>query len=161
MNTNHIYIKEPDKRIVRFIKKHHILTLATSNENKPYCCTCFYVYLEKENKFFITSDKDTRHINEVSMQPVIAGAIALETSMIGKIQGIQFTGIIKELKGKEFEKAKSAYLRKFPVAAFSKLVMWSIEPDFMKFTDNRLGFGKKMIWQKKNNRTLLPTGRQG
>jgi len=149
MTIDHIHIKELDKKIIRFIKKHHILTLATSNENRPYCCTCFYVYLEKENVFFITSDKDTRHIHEIAMQPVVAGAIALETYMIGKIQGIQFTGIIKELKGKEFEKAKGIYLRKFPVAAFADLVMWSIEPDFIKFTDNRLGFGKKMIWDVK------------
>jgi len=156
MDTNHIYIKELDKKIIRFIKKHHILTLATSNEDKPYCCTCFYVYEEEENKFLITSDKETRHIHEVAIQPVVAGAIALETSMIGKIQGIQFTGVIKELKGKEFEKAKVAYIRKFPVAAFSNLVMWSIEPDFIKFTDNRLGFGKKIIWQEKADKFLIP-----
>jgi uncharacterized protein YhbP (UPF0306 family) len=30
----------------------------------------------------------------------VAGAVALETSMIGKIQGIQFTGIIAELRVK-------------------------------------------------------------
>jgi uncharacterized protein YhbP (UPF0306 family) len=148
--TNDDIKTEPDKKIIQFIKKHHILTLATSNENKPYCCTCFYVYLEKENKFLITSDTDTRHIHEVSIQPFVAGAIALETSMIGKIQGIQVTGIIKKLEGKELEKAKTSYISKFPVAALSKLVMWRIEPDFIKFTDNRLGFGKKIIWSKSN-----------
>ena len=149
MNANHIYIKELDKRIIRFIKKHTILTLATSGKDKPYCCTCFYVYKEEENKFFITSDKKTRHIHEAAIQPVVAGAIALETSMIGKIQGVQFTGIIKEPEGKEYDQAKKIYIRKFPVAALSELEMWCIEPDFIKFTDNRLGFGKKLIWNKK------------
>jgi uncharacterized protein len=148
MSTENIFVKEIDERIIRFIKKHHILTLATSNDNKPYCCTCFYHYSEKENKFLITSDKDTRHIYEVLLQPFIAGAIALETSMVGKIQGVQLTGIIKELKGEESEKAKRTYIRRFPVAAFAELVLWSIEPDFIKLTDNRLGFGKKIIWKK-------------
>jgi uncharacterized protein len=148
MSTENVYITEIDSRIIRFIKKHHILTLATSNQNIPYCCTCFYYYSEKENKFLLTSEKDTRHISEVLIQPQVAGAISLETSMVGKIQGVQFTGIIKELKDEEFKKAKNTYLRRFPIAAFADLVLWSIEPDFIKLTDNRLGFGKKIIWNK-------------
>jgi uncharacterized protein YhbP (UPF0306 family) len=147
MSNEHIYIKELDKKIIHFIKKHHVLTLATANNNKPYCCSCFYVYGEKENKFLITSDKDTRHIAEAMKQPYVSGAIALETTMVGKIQGIQFTGIMTGLKGDELSKAKTSYIKRFPVAAFAELLIWSIVPDFIKFTDNRLGFGKKMIWQ--------------
>ena len=37
----------------------------------------------------------------------------------------------------------------FPYAALAELTLWAIAPDFMKFTDNTLGFGKKLIW---NNR---------
>jgi len=150
MNSNHIYISELDKRIIQFIKKHHILTLATSNDNKPYCCSCFYVYNEKQNNFLVTSDKDTRHVSEVIKQQCVSGAIALETTMVGKIQGVQFTGTMKEVDEKEFQKEKLAYIKRFPVAAFSNLQLWRIELDFIKFTDNRLGFGKKMIWEKKS-----------
>ncbi len=59
-----------------------------------------------ENKFLITSDKDTRHISDALIQPHISGAIALETTMVGKIRGIQFTGIINEISKEEFYKAK-------------------------------------------------------
>jgi len=38
-----------DKRIIDFIKAHHLLTLATSKDNTPYCANCFYVYDEKKN----------------------------------------------------------------------------------------------------------------
>ena len=79
-------------------------------------------------------------------QPRVAGAIALETTMIGKIQGIQFTGMSAELKGELYETALSVYLKKFPVAVFKKLILWSIVPDFIKMTHNRLGFGTKLIW---------------
>jgi hypothetical protein len=150
MSNNHIYIKELDKKIIYFLKKHHVLTLATSNDNKPYCCSCFYVYNEKQNYFLITSDNDTRHISEVNKQSCVAGAVALETTMVGKIQGVQFTGTMKEVGEVEFNKEKIVYIKRFPVAAFSELQLWRIEPDFIKFTDNRLGIGKKMIWQKKN-----------
>jgi uncharacterized protein len=151
MSSDHIYISELDKKIILFIKKHHVLTLATSKDNKPYCCSCFYVYNEIENKFLVTSDKDTRHISDALIQPHVSGAIALETTMAGKIQGIQFTGIIEEINGEEFNKARISYIKRFPIAALSELHLWSIYPDFIKFTDNRLGFGKKMIWQKKIN----------
>lgn len=139
-----------EKRVLDFIAEHHIFTLATTRDNKPYTSTCFYVYLPENNIFVFTSDKTTRHIQDTEQQKAVAGAIALETSIIGKIRGIQFTGIIKELEGAELSMAQKAYIKKFPIAILAKTTLWSITPDFIKMTDNRLGFGKKIIWQKEN-----------
>ncbi len=136
----------PEIRITGFIHKHHIFTLATSANNVPYTCTCFYVYMAELNLFVFTSDYGTRHVNEMAAQPRVAGAVALETTMIGKIQGVQFTGLSALLSGDLYEKAHTAYLKKFPVAGFKKLVLWSIQPDFIKMTHNRLGFGTKLTW---------------
>ena len=140
----------PEKRITDFIHKHHIFTLATAANNLPYTCTCFYVYINELNLFVFTSDHGTRHVDELLAQPCVAGAVALETTMVGKIQGIQFTGRAEELKGDLYETALNAYLKKFPVAAFKKLVLWSIVPDFIKMTHNRLGFGTKLIWNQES-----------
>jgi hypothetical protein len=136
----------PEKRITEFIHKHHIFTLATSAMNIPYTCTCFYVYIDELNLLVFTSDYGTRHVEEMLRQPIVAGAIALETTMIGKIQGIQFTGMSSELKDDLYDKALSKYLKKFPLANFKKLALWGIQPDFIKMTHNRLGFGTKLIW---------------
>ncbi len=141
----------PEKRITDFIQKHHIFTLATADENIPYTSTCFYVYIDELNMFVFTSDHDTRHAREMINQPQIAGAIAVETTMIGKIQGIQFTGKSYELKGELYEKANHEYLRKFPIANFKKLTLWGIIPEFIKMTHNRLGFGKKLIWHSNSS----------
>jgi len=138
--------KLPDDSITEFIHKHHIFTLATSANHIPYTCTCFYVYINELNMFVFTSDHGTRHVDEMLAQPMVAGAVALETTMIGKIQGIQFTGISSELSNNLYDTALSAYLKKFPLAGFKKLTLWSIRPDFIKMTHNRLGFGKKLIW---------------
>jgi hypothetical protein len=138
----------PEKQITDFIHKHHIFTLATSVNNIPYTCTCFYVYINELNAFVFTSDQGTRHVDEMLVQPIVSGAVALETTMIGKIQGIQFTGLSVKLDGEIYDTALNAYLKKFPVAAFKKLVLWSIQPDFIKMTHNRLGFGTKLIWRK-------------
>lgn len=77
-----------------------------------------------------------------------SAAIALETKITGKIRGLQITGMIRKLKGEELRIAKKEFLKKFPVAYLSKLYLWGLEPEFIKMTDNRLGFGKKLIWKK-------------
>jgi uncharacterized protein len=148
MKTEKFSDEIPDKRITGFLKKHHVLTLATSANNTPYCCSCFYVYDEAKNVFIFTSDLPTRHAREMLDNKRVAIAVALETSMVGKIQGVQICGDVKELKDEDFRKAKKTYLTKFPIAAFSELVLWEVSPDFIKLTDNRLGFGKKLIWEK-------------
>jgi uncharacterized protein len=145
MNTAHPI----DERITNYIAEHHVFTLATSNMNLPYTATCFYVYLPELNMFVFTSDTTTKHISDTVEQPYVAGAIALETSIIGKIRGIQFCGNINRLKGKELTHAKKAYILKFPIAMLAKTTLWGIVPDFIKMTDNRLGFGKKLIWDNR------------
>ncbi|MEI6122035.1 MAG: pyridoxamine 5'-phosphate oxidase family protein [Bacteroidota bacterium] len=137
-----------DKQIVKFIQKHHILTLATTHNNIPYCATCFYAYNSEKNIFVFTSDKHTRHIMEASEQYLVAGAIALETRIIGKIQGVQFTGKISELTEDRLKLFRKDYLKRFPYAKpfLHDTTFWSISPSFFKLTDNNLGFGKKLIW---------------
>jgi len=137
-----------DKRILLLIREHHIFTLAVTRGLQPWCATCFYLYDEERNLFIFTSEDDTRHIRDAveTGNFLTAGTIALETKMIGKIRGIQFSGIMHKLEGAELKTAKKQYLQKFPIARFSTLFLWGIKPNMMKMTDNRLGFGKKLIW---------------
>lgn len=138
----------PDKKIIDFINEHHVLTLATCFEEEPYCANCFYVYIESENSLVFTSDYDTTHIKQASHNIYVAGSIVLETSAIGKIQGLQFQGIISEPKDELLEMARNEYLKRFPVAMLLKTTLWVVDLTFLKFTDNNLGFGKKLIWEK-------------
>lgn len=137
-----------DKRIVKFFKKHHVLTIATSTGNTPWCASCFYVFLEDENALVFTSDTKTRHGQEFIKNPFVSGTVALETKIIGRIRGLQFSGIISEPSGKLLEKAVSSYLKRFPVATLLEIKLWLVELKYIKYTDNRLGFGKKLIWNK-------------
>jgi hypothetical protein len=135
-----------DRRIVRFFRKHHVLTIATSVENEPWCANCFYVYLEEENTLVFTTDIDTRHGKEFIKNPLVAGSVVLETMVIGKIRGIQFQGIVSEPEREMLSKAKWAYLKKFPPAVLMDTHLWVVNLTLIKMTDNRLGFGKKLIW---------------
>lgn len=138
----------PDKRIVKFLHEHHVLTLATSFDEEPYCANCFYVYLEKENSLVFTSEYHTKHIQQASHNIYVAGTVVLETDIIGKIQGVQFQGIISEPRDALYEEAKKAFVNRFPIAKLMNTTFWVIDLTFLKFTDNRLGFGKKLIWEK-------------
>ena len=136
-----------DGRIIRFFKKHHVLTVATTVDSKPWCANCFYVYLEEENALVFTTDSETRHGREFKMNPDIAGSVVLETMIIGKIRGIQFTGIVSEPSGNILEKSRLAYLKRFPIASLMETRLWIVRLNYVKMTDNRFGFGKKLIWE--------------
>jgi uncharacterized protein len=138
---------KPEKRIRDFIKGHHVFTLATVSGNQPWCANCFYVYLEEQNIIAFTSERKTRHIEDTKEQKQVAGSIVLETKIIGKIQGIQFLGQIDEPFGELYEIARKAYIRRFPIAMLMDTTMWVVRINYIKMTDNRLGFGKKLIWE--------------
>jgi len=138
---------EIDDRIIKFLHKHHVLTIATSNDNEPWCANCFYVYSEEDNCLIFTTDDDTRHGKEFEKNSLVAGSVVLETSVIGKIQGIQFQGLVSRPDKGMQGKAKRTYLKRFPVAALMNTSLWVVSLRHIKMTDNRLGFGKKLIWE--------------
>ena len=141
-------MNKPEKRIVDFMNEHHVLTLATCTENNPWCANCFYIYLEEENCFVFTSDDTTKHVQDVLINANVAGSVVLETNVVGKIQGIQFRGIMEKPNKKLASKTKKAYLKRFPFAVLMKTSLWILKINHIKMTDNRLGFGKKLIWEK-------------
>lgn len=132
-----------DKRIVDFIKRHHVLTLATvSSKGEPYCAACFYAYDKKRNRLIFTSDNATCHAQQMAENEAVAIGITLETRVVSKVQGVQICG--KAELGDEED--KKTYIKRFPYAALAPLNIWAVEPTFIKLTDNTLGFGKKLIW---------------
>lgn len=132
-----------DKKIINFLQKMHLLTLGVISENKPYLCSCFYAYDEKNIKFIISSDEKTTHIKAINLNQNVSVCIALDTKIVGKIQGIQALGTIK----KASSESKIIYYKKFPYAIAYPSNFFEINLTWLKFTDNTLGFGKKLIWQ--------------
>lgn len=110
----------------------------------PYCSNLFYAW--DGVRFVVTSSDSTRHAQDVSRNSHIAASIVLETKTIGKIEGLQLQGIMRRPDEDELANARKTYLKAFPFAVFMDLDLWFIEPTFAKLTDNKLGFGKKLIW---------------
>jgi len=130
-------------KIIEFLEKHHTLSLATCKDNQLSSCTLFYAYDKQTNAFIVASDTKTEHIQNVLENKNVSGTIHLKTDIVGKIQGVQFKGIMLPCKDE-----KRVYLKRFPFALALNPTLWSIAVDSLKMTDNRLGFGKKLMWTR-------------
>ena len=132
------------EKINGFITQHHVMSLATAVDSQPSVCSAFYIYDMQTHSFIIASGEETLHIQQVKKNGNVAGNILLETQEIGKIQGLQFFAKMQVL---EDERLKKLYFKRFPYALALLPKLWQIEVSRFKFTDNRLGFGKKIIYE--------------
>lgn len=136
-------------RLAAFLAEHHVLALATARDGQPWTASCYYAFEPGSGRFLIASDPATRHVQEALAEPRVAWAIHLETRTLGKIRGLQATGRLRALEGPDLDAARGLYLRTFPVARMMpRLDLWALEPDHLKLTDNRLGFGTKLLWSR-------------
>ena len=127
-----------------FLQEHHVLSLSTCRDNESSSCNLFYVFDKENTSFIVASADDTLHVEHVKQNPRISGTVVLETKTIGKIQGIQFRGEFLTLENKDLKKM---YFKSFPYALAMNPTLWQVKIDYFKMTDNKLGFGKKVIWQ--------------
>jgi uncharacterized protein YhbP (UPF0306 family) len=127
---------------------------------QPWCAHAFYAWVAapggdgavasdgewRGGSFVFTTAEGTRHGAEMAANQRVAAAIALETRVVGRLQGLQIEGTVHRPEGAELTAARRAYLRRFPyAAAMPDLELWTLSPSLMKLTDNTLGFGKKLI----------------
>ena len=137
-----------EDRIVEFINEHHLLSLASSNGDDMWCASAFYTYNKERVSFIITSDINTKHIQLALSNNLVVGTIALETETIGMIRGVQFKARLIKCSDSLLDKNRILYLKRFPYAILKGGDLWELEITDLKFTDNRLGFGKKLLWTR-------------
>jgi len=121
------------------------MSLATNFEDELSVCSLFYAYSKEINAFVVASSEDTTHIKHIKQNPNIAANILLETKTVAKIQGLQLRGKFRELQDNSLKKL---YFKAFPYAFALSPKLWQIDVEYFKLSDNRLGFGKKIIWSE-------------
>jgi len=136
-----------DDRIVDFLFNNHLLSLATSKENIPHACNCYYVYDRTQHFLIFSSDPKTNHANHFLYNPQVSVTISKDNIDYKKIQGVQISAVVHLIQ-KDLERYTEMYLNKFPFAKNMPLYLWFLEIISVKMTDNNLGFGNKINWQK-------------
>ncbi len=134
-----------EKKITKFIGRHHVMTLATTTKDgAPYCSNAFYSFDAERGVLVFASNHETKHVDMMIQNPNVAASIVLESRVVGKLQGVQITGVVREANDID----RTCYIAAFPYAAVAPLTLWQLEIEYIKLTDNTLGFGKKLIWQR-------------
>lgn len=146
----------PDN-IIHFIERHHVVSLATLDEQGLWCANCFYSFDSDNAGLIILSNTTTRHGKAMQAMPAISGTIAAQPESILDIQGIQFTARASLLQGQSAKQALQRYYTRHPLARLKKAEIWSLEFDSIKFTDNALRFGHKTRWQRDRQSTDTET----
>ncbi len=149
---------------MNLLREHWVLTLATSpapgsEALGPYTTPLFYAVGPNEVAgapvLVFASRPDTCHGQHLGSGPTwAAAAVYLETRDVGVLRGVQLRGEVSRLElwsPARQAALRASYLAEHPIAAerlgpgareglYGLVVRWA------KMTDNRLGFGQKLMW---------------
>ena len=132
--------------ISQWLAKQHVVTYCVGREDALWCANAFYVYDRERVAFYLLSDTKSRHGEMAGRQARVAGTVNGQTKTVARIRGVQFAGELRLVEAPENEALRERYNRRFPVARVMSSPLWEIRLDEIKFTDNTLGFGKKLAW---------------
>lgn len=140
-------MKNQIQSITDFIHSRQLSSISLVCDNDPYSFNAFYAFDDKNYTLIIASDDNTKHMKSL-LAPAsthkLSGTIVNDTKIVGLIQGVQFLAEISKVSNAE----KIIYFKKFPFALAMKPKLWAIKLNWIKFTNNKLGFGKKIIWER-------------
>ena len=136
--------------IIQFIKKQTCASICCVDKNgSPYCFSCFYAFNSDEGLLYFKSSSSARHSEIISENPCIAGTILPDRLNKLMIKGIQFEGIVLPGLDPMSKNAATFFYKQHPMALAMPGEIWIIQINSVKFTDNSLGFGKKISWVRK------------
>ena len=134
--------------LIRYLKKQPARSLCTTDGDDLWCANCFYVLDESRMVFWLMTEPDTRHGQRMLVNPRVAGTVNGQPKTVLLIKGVQYRGHIRRLSDEAEKQARHAYQKRFPIARAVTAPLWEIVLEEVKMTDNALGFGKKIVWQR-------------
>lgn len=127
-----------------FIQEHHVLSMATVQNNTSVSCSLFYLFIPQEQCLIFASDDKSEHIINILQNPNVSGAVHNETKELEHIRGIQMKGMVTNAE----QRHEHLYLKEYPYAKdVGNKAFWKIKIIELKYTDNSLGFGQKETWK--------------
>ena len=135
-----------DERIAQFLRSNKVATICcVDEEGLPYCFSCFYTWDETSRQLYFKSSADTKHAQMMLEKGSVAGTVQPDKLNPLAIKGIQFMGKIEPVFHGD---AAAAYHGRYPFALAMKGEVWTLQLQYIKMTDNTLGFGKKLVWER-------------
>lgn len=137
------------KSIIEFLQHNKVASICfVDKENHPYCINCFYFFDDDNGILVFKSSYGTTHDSLVLSHAKVAGTILPDSLDPLKIKGIQFTGLIMDKLLPDTFKLSAHYTKKYPLSLTMPGYIWAVRLEFIKFTNNTLGFGNKTLWKR-------------
>ncbi len=141
-------LSEQKEAIWQYILSNHVMSISAWEQDDIWSANLFYAADISQDCVYVMSSKLTHHGQLMQKNGVVSGTISEQTEEVTQLKGIQFLGIATILHDSLIQNAQSVYQQRFPVAKERQETLWKIAFTRLKFTDNSLGFGTKMIWQQ-------------
>ncbi len=141
-----------NEKIDSFLEANTCASIAClDSQGHPYCFSCYYAIDSKEGLLFFKSSSDSNHVAFLQSKPIVAGTILSDKLNKLQIKGIQLEGIVLSFDNELSQNASLEYYKSHPMAVAMAGEIWTIQINRIKYTDNTLGFGKKIIWERPVN----------
>lgn len=97
----------------QYLSEKHMMQLATSVDNQPWCCTVYYFHDQDYNLYW-ASLPERKHSQDIKQNSKVAVAIPVKYVKGEPVVGIQMTGMAEELALAEDTRALAQqYAEKF------------------------------------------------
>lgn len=153
--------EELRRKVLDYLRGHHVLTLATVGPDGPAAASLFYACDDAWNLYFL-SDPSSQHCRNLSANPQVAITIHSDQSDWRQIQGVQLWGTARQVTGLgELVHALQVYGARFPfvralmtdpetsesdrelISGLRTAKLYRITPQRVRWIDNTVGFAHK------------------
>lgn len=139
-------------KLLAYLGRHNVVTLATQGQNGPWASAVFYV--NDGLTLYFLSAPTSRHSRNLEADPRVAATVQEDYSEWRQIRGVQLEGNVSRLGGVESLRAAACYARKFAftdarqapdaiAVAMKKIAWYRLEPACLYFVDNSIGIGHR------------------
>jgi uncharacterized protein YhbP (UPF0306 family) len=146
-------------RITQIIQQNRIMTLSFHDSTGPWATPVFYA--RDDLRLIFVSSPASRHCRTAAENPAFAAAIYDPKAEWRKIRGLQMTGTVTAISGKEeLKKARAVYTKQFPFTSvffnqkeklpailkekISDVQFYQFRPQRIVLVDNTVSFGFHM-----------------
>lgn len=139
-----------DETIINFLQDQSVMTVCYADENgNPFCFPCFFAFNSNKGLLYFKTSSSSHHAVKLVSTPGIAGTVLPDKLNVMALKGVQFQGTVLPYDHPLMHKASRYYYQRFPLALVMPGEIYAIELTEIKMTDGAKGFGKKIIWSRK------------
>jgi len=141
--------KERVAHIHKFISNQTVASICCTNGNgELHAFCCYFAFDAAAGLLYFKTGEQNQHMKWMQEHPQIAGTILPDKLNKLQVKGIQLNGTLLPVGDVATQQASKRYHIKYPLALAMQGTVQTIRIDQLKMTDNSVGFGTKLVWER-------------